>query len=181
MLGSLCERISLERRRKMPKKCLSRSSRSCGRSRFCRARARAWQWRARRHARCSENSHRIFFALEVEGPTRGCSALSAANLIKRNGYGATSGNCGIDGLMSVTGKSTRDMGHDVTLKLQPTSSSSVVPPPSSRRFGLFVPAFPPREPFCRQESPRKATTTMEGLRSGIQSLNARIIDAWGDA
>ena len=112
----------------MPKKCLSRSSRSCGRSRFCRARARAWQWRARRHARCSENSHRIFFALEVEGPTRGCSALSAANLIKRNGYGATSGNCGIDGLMSVTGKSTRDMGHDVTLKLQPTSSSSVVPP-----------------------------------------------------
>jgi hypothetical protein len=115
MLGSLCERISLERRRKMPKKRLSRSSRSCGRSTFCRARAKAWQWRARRHARRSENSHRIFFALEVEGPTRGCSALSAANLIKRNGCGATSGNCGIDGLMSVTGTSTRDMGHDVTL------------------------------------------------------------------
>ena len=26
-------------------------------------------WRARRHARRSENSHRIFFALEVEGPS----------------------------------------------------------------------------------------------------------------
>ena len=174
MLGSLW-------RRKMPKKRLSRSSRSCGRSRFCRARARAWQWRARRHARCSENSHRIFFALEVEGPTRGCSALSAANLIKRNGCGATSGNCGIDGLMSVTGTSTRDMGHDVTFEITAHIVFIGGAPPSSRRFGLFVPAFPPREPFCRQESPRKATTTMEGLRSGIQSLNARIIDAWGDA
>ena len=39
------ERSGLERRRKMPKKRLelSRSLRSCGRSRFCRARAKAWQ------------------------------------------------------------------------------------------------------------------------------------------
>ena len=49
------ERSGLERRRKMPKKRLelSRSLRSCGRSRFCRARAKAWQWRARRPARRS--------------------------------------------------------------------------------------------------------------------------------